>query len=308
MGDGGPREAMPVVVFDGTGTEVATGASGAVDITNSTETALGAGQTFTGEWTLDNYGHIASSFYADQDGTFFIDISVDGGATTTFSRKYDVQGGEAGRFDAFVKGSRWHRVRFINGATPQSVLKVRTFTGNHLYPFAKSERDDPVYAALGFTDISATEYFGLVDLSDTVNFPHKDRGRADIFSAYFQADRNSTATGSVRIGVITRINGTDADVAFILGIRFDNSDTRRVLRDRQFPAPIKCGQSGGVLTKAMGSITTGIAAINTGVTLTGPQGRTFTPAVGDLIVALERTAGTYSGSVSIQYAGNVSTT
>ena len=71
------------------------------------------------------------------------------------------------------------------------------------------------------------------------------------------------------------------------------------------PNQIKCGVSGGALTRvASGFGAESVTAINTGVTLEDFRGTgQVTPAVGDLIVAFGSTAGSYNASVSVLYHG-----
>ena len=281
---------------------------GAPDTANSTQTPLAGNATFTGEWVTDNNPQIGFNLKSDTAGTFYVEFSPDGGDTVTLSKAYDIRAGEA-RFDVLVKfPGRSHRVRFVNGASAQSDFVLLTVTGDGIFPFVTSDRDDPRFVPLLLSAITSTQYFGLVDLSDRTNFHHSETGRIDLHAIYLQVDRNSTATGSVRLGVITRVNATNADVVYVAGVTFTNSDTRRVLRDRDLRYPIQLGQSGGNLTRAIGPKETNIAAINTSGAISGPAGLSWIPAVGDLVVRAERSAGEYSGSVSIQYNAKVSTT
>lgn len=289
---------------------LAGGSAASRDEGNSTSVPLGSNGTYTGEWALNDSAHIAAGFFADQDGEFYIDISIDGGATVLFSRKYDVVGGEAGRFDAFVKASRSHRVRFINGPIAQSSLKVVTFTGNHLFPFAISERDEPVFIAYQKTNVSASTYAVLVDLSDRDSFPHNDIGRLNLFSTFFFVEKGNNTAGAIQLGVITRIDGTDADVSFVQGVSFNSADARSFARDRILTHPIRLGQSAGELTQASTQFkSVNIADINSATALDSPMGDdTVTPAVGDLVVLFSHTGGaSYTGTVSIQYSGSSST-
>lgn len=282
---------------------------GSKDELNSTDTPLGAGVTFTGEWVTANDPHIGFNLTTDQDGEFFVDISLDGGTTTSFSKKYDIRANES-RFDAFVKlRSRSHRVRFINGPVAQTKLVINTETGDSLFPFAVSERDEPGFVAYQGAGISADTYAILVDLSDTVNWPHNDKGRIDLYSSFFFVDKAANTVGLLQLGTIVRIDGTDADISYSQGISFNSSSERIFQRDRVLSAPLKLGQSGGVLTKVATLFTeTNVGAVNTGTPLGSARGN-VTPALGDLILKFSHiSGGSYDGTVSIQYAGHVSTT
>ena len=305
-GAGRRVEATPVIMIGEDGAPSFGGSSGSKDETNSTAATLGSGAEFPGGWVTNGDPQVGFNMLADQDGTLYVEFSPDGGDTITLSKEYDIRANEA-RFDVLVKfPARSHRVRFVNNGTPQGSFVLLTVTGSGLFPFVISERDEPVYVPLLFSGITSTQYFGLVDLSDRDTFPHSEVGRIDLHATYFQVDRDTSGAGSVRLGVITRIDGTDADIAYVAGVTFEKSSDRRLNRDRDFRHPIKLGQSGGALTKALAVVVENDVNINTSGTVTGPNGITWTPAVGDLIVRCERTAGAYYGSVSIQYAANVS--
>lgn len=309
VGGAGRRvEATPVLVVGPDGSAASTGSR---DPANSTTTSLGANETFTGEWVSNDDPHIAWSLYSDTDGMFYVDISPDDGTTIAFSKPYDILAGETGRFDAFVKGSRAHRVRYVNGGAAQSQFVLSTFTGSGLFPYSRSERDDPVGVAIGVANITATTWRCYVDLDNRTDWPHRDVGRIDIYSANFFYDKTSNCRGSIRLGVITRVDETDADVAIILGTSFDNSDLTKDNRDRELGNPIKLGQSGGELTKYFtSSKLLNVGEINTAAPLpSGKPGVDVIPAVGDVVVRFEVTAGTLSlGFVSGAYRGHVSQT
>lgn len=283
---------------------------GQKDVGNSSDVELGAGGDFVGPWTQNDHAQIGFNLVADQPGTFFVELSPNGGETVTLSKPYDVRAGEP-RFDVLVKfPARWHRVRFVNGATPQGEFVPQTVTGSGLFPFAVSERDEPVFAAVRLADVQATTYCCAVQLADRVNWPHADAGRIDLHSANFAFDKVTSSRGAIRVGIITRVDANDADIAFVLGIPFDNSDSLRGSRDREFGTPLKFGQAGGELTKISTSGKRTVAAVNTATPLeTGKAGLTVVPAVGDLIVEFEHAGGgAYSGSFSCHYRGVNSTT
>lgn len=302
----------PVAVTEAGGLSVAgvsENASGAADAANSTTTPLLASATFTGDWVTNDDPHIALNFLADQDGDLYLEFSPDGGTTITLSKRYDYVANEP-RFDALIKmPGRSHRVRFVNGSTDQGSFVLLTSTGDSLFPYAVSERDEPAFAAYQAADVAATEYAILVDLSDRVNFPHNDVGRIDLHSAFFLVQKGSNTVGAIQLGVITRIDGTDADISFVQGVSFNSADARSFTRDRLFSSPLRLGQSGGKLTRVSSSFAvTNETAVNTGLTLPSAEGN-ITPALGDLVIRFVHTSGSaFTGTASIQYAGNVSAT
>jgi hypothetical protein len=291
-------------------TQLQNEAEGMKDEANSTTTALGSGATFTGEWVSNSHEHIAVNCLSDTDGTLYIDFSIDGtAALTTFTKEIPIYADDP-QFDALIKmPGRFHRVRFVNSASAQTDFGILTSTGQALFPFSVGERDAPNFAASTSSGtISTTTWRGLVDLSDRTNYPHHFTGRIDLYSAFFFVQKGSNTVGAVQMGIITRIDGTDADVEFVQGVSFDNSSSNVVTRDRIFDTPIRCGQTGGSLNDVTtGFAETGITALNTGITITGPEG-SFTPAVGDLVVKYGYTSGTaYTAAASCQYATSAST-
>lgn len=106
----------------------------------------------------------------------------------------------------------------------------------------------------------------------------------------------------MRIGVISRIDGTDADVIWILGLTVSSSDARSITRDRFFrDAPLSLEIADGKLVEAISSVDEGITEINTAGTLEARTGN-VTPAVGDLVAEFRRDGGgDLSAFASIQY-------
>lgn len=305
--------------------EIAAGSSKKLSSVNTSNDVLAAGASFTGQWELNDFDHLMVNCIADQDGTIFIEFGVldyTNGAPVV-AQTFPLPAGTGGRavytdtpfFRTIVKGRRAVRVRFVNGGTPQGSFHLSTSFGDNLFPVSASddnetlvtvtERERDTFVAERRTDVAATAYAGFIDLSDTTNFPHDRTGRIDLTATFFSVDRSgSTATGSVRIGVITRIDGTDADITFVSGVSFNKSDDRAIIRDRQYsPSHLKCGVSGGALSRILSDFTeSNVTAINTGIQLTGPLGLQWTPAVGDLIVKFTYAGtGTYDASVSAFY-------
>lgn len=112
----------------------------------------------------------------------------------------------------------------------------------------------------------------------------------------------------VRVGVIVRINGTDADIAWLHSLDLSAHDPATtgadVLRfgfdqcvNLQMTTPPNFDRM------AVGDIETAIAAVNTGLTLPEISGVARTPAVGDVVMRPDRTtgAGTIDVSYSVQY-------
>jgi hypothetical protein len=305
----------PTVFAENAGT-----VQGGRDVDNSTATTLGGNAEFVGEWVTNDLDQIAYNVVADQAGTLYIEISPDGGETITYTRTVPLRADEP-KFGSFVKGpGRSHRTRFVNGAVAQSSFVLWVGTGSALFPSSVSadgelyttvtERERDVFTNHGVLNLSATIYAILVDKSDTVNWPHDETGRIDISALYVAVYRDSTATGAIRVGVITAVSGSSASVAWAMGLRFDKSNEQHIVRDRHWtPSQLKCAVVDGATPHMLVTTETGISAINTATPLASPRGAaTVTPAVGDIIIHYERGAGTYNASVACFYHGEVNAT
>lgn len=169
-----------------------------------------------------------------------------------------------------------------------------------------TERERNVRVSLsGSITAATTAFYGFIDLSDNVNWPHDATGRIDISTISIQVDKASAARGTIALGIITRINATNADIAFIAGNSFTQNDTISVDVAHNFsPSQLKCDVVSGKLShiKASG-VLLNVAAVNTATPIPfGPGGATFVPAVGDAVIRLATTtAGDVAWSMSAFY-------
>lgn len=198
---------------------------------------------------------------------------------------------------AAVAGGARHVKATIRGAEFFSGTGIydAKITSDGELAITETERERNVLASYTETGINSTRYACLIDLSDTTNFHHSGTGRVDISLISMGIDRDATATGSARIGVITAIDGVDADISYFFRILFNNSTISQISRDINYsPSQLKCGVSGGALTRMITNDTETTASVNTGVSLNSPRGSsTVTPAVGDIVIKMDRTLGTY---------------
>ena len=166
---------------------------------------------------------------------------------------------------------------------------------------AQTPQERNAYVAMAVNDTNTTGHRLFIDLSDTTTYPHNFTGRVDFSTTYITVDRDTSATGRVRLGVIGSINGTSANVFYFAGIAFEKSDDRHLVRDRNYsPSQIKTGISGG-LPNNMAVNAINVTAINTGVTLTDAYGNSKTPAVGDIVFSYIRDAGNFTTTASALY-------
>lgn len=113
-------------------------ASGSVSKQNTTTTPLGGGGTFTGSPERNDSPDVMVSCYADVAGTLYFDFSND--VTSDNWRTFPTQGFvvSAGvhEFHSALKGPRYFRARFVNGADAQTTFQLYTYYGNYRQPSA----------------------------------------------------------------------------------------------------------------------------------------------------------------------------
>lgn len=162
-----------------------------------------------------------------------------------------------------------------------------------------TERENDVFSQYSESGIDATKYIVLID-KDNVSFPHllqgQDQSRIDITSLYVALDAAVNTNGVLNIGVINRIDGTDADIWYMLGVPFLATTTQFVLSLRGTPSQVKLDLGGPTGTQLLYGVTNNqeanIAAVNTATLLDSPLGAsTIVPAKGDVICKLEHVSG-----------------
>lgn len=153
-----------------------------------------------------------------------------------------------------------------------------------------TERENNVHVLMdGGRTTAGTTWYGLIDISDTVNWPHAVEGPVHVSVIYLNLDKAGSARGTLKAGVIKRIDGTNADVDFFSGISFIENDSASVNEFANIaPTQLKTNLVGGGLRDFKTSLQDiNVTAINTGATLPfGTAGVTFTPAVGDIVIKL----------------------
>jgi hypothetical protein len=156
------------------------------------------------------------------------------------------------------------------------------------------------------TSVTSTQYILLIDLDNTgSDWPHDGTATAiDLdhlsVSAVFA---NGSAEAVVRLGVVTRIDETDADIMWIVNRRLgtQSSNNTITISDNYQPSSVHFEQSGGRAVGALSSVTdSNLAAVSTFTSLDSPAGL-VEPGLGDVIMMLEYVAHTYAADVSVLY-------
>lgn len=101
-------------------------------VINNFATALGAGESDTGDWEENDCPDFAITVDSDVAGTIYTDFSLDGGENYS---TFPVNGFAAGPAKPPHEGrkfGRWVRIRYTNGATAQTRFKLNTEFGQFL--------------------------------------------------------------------------------------------------------------------------------------------------------------------------------
>lgn len=169
----------------------------------------------------------------------------------------------------------------------------------------ETEREENVFVRVKDTiEGTGTGYFGLIDKSDTVNWPHEFDEPVHISTMLINIDKGSNVRGSLEIGVIVRVDETDADVEIFDGYYFTENSSSSIYHFQNYaPTQFKTHVADGRLAKVKtNSLITNIAAINTAGGDLVFNGDTFTPSVGDIVLRYTKTAaGTLVYEVQISY-------
>lgn len=157
-------------------------------------------------------------------------------------------------------------------------------------------------------DIASTGYKLLVDISDTVNYPHDVAGDLALLRMDLTVDRTGTSQGILQVGVIGAIDGTEADIFYTQGFSFEKNADQSIQRDRAFASPFRMKVADGKPVFFQTDFTETTAAVNTGITLETGAGTTVTPAVGDIIMKYTHSGGgVYSAAISTHYTMEAAT-
>lgn len=168
-----------------------------------------------------------------------------------------------------------------------------------------SLKDTTMSSTYSLSGIVASSWAVLIDLSDTVNWPHKQTGAIDLSSVSLQVDKPNATTGSLSLAVVTRVDNTSADVTIVRGLSFSNASENSLLRVANFyPFNIRCDVIDGTMpffpTNTKILATTDVQA---DVALDSHRGAaTVFPEVGDILIRFSHTAGTgWVGATTVFY-------
>ncbi len=159
---------------------------------NSTTTALAGAATFTGREEITSHSSVLVTLKSDVAGTLYIDLGIVSGTYDTVL-SFDVAAG-VGEFHTAVKGTRYCRIRYVNGADAQSYFRMQTEFGDF------RQANKPLQIALGRDDDSAS-------VRPTDFFQEVQEGRRDGYEVIAKTAGTSftvaTASGASAAGTET---------------------------------------------------------------------------------------------------------
>ena len=150
-------------------------------------------------------------------------------------------------------------------------------------------------------DVSATTDFIILDISDTVNYPHVETGYAHIEHLMVQVEASNTADYNISFGYLENVDGTNGDYHEMYSMNGDKT----VGRNKAVVLPVYPNGDKMTSTKTVTSIkslndTAFQTDVNLGSTL--DPGTADTPSGdGDLVMRITITAGTLNVSLNGAY-------
>lgn len=164
------------------------------------------------------------------------------------------------------------------------------------------------FVASGFTNtftvhldaqsVAADQAFMLIDLSDTTNWAHSLTGHINLEYIIIESDPDASYLGEIKIGFLSNVDGTNGDFHQLLDI--DQARSSELLVE-----VIDFGSHGLDCEEDhhFGPIDAGSLLFQTDVDLVGPPGgaAAYPSGDGDLILLIERSAGTVDVSVTLGY-------
>ena len=165
------------------------------------------------------------------------------------------------------------------------------------------------FVASGFTNtftvhldvqaVAVQTAYSLIDLSDTATWPHTDTGHINLEYIIIEVDPDSTYLGEIKFGFLTNVDATNGDFNQILDIDMARKSDLLV-------ETMNFGTHGldGETTNHFGPILLNSTLFQTDVNLGGPDDPTtltYPSGANDLVMLIERSAGSVDVSVTLGY-------
>lgn len=180
-----------------------------------------------------------------------------------------------------------------------------------LFDLTKSKEFTILFSSQSGTGFSGTTTYTLIDLSDTVNWPHKETGGIHITSIQTEMDKAAASTSTIRIGVVNYVGVSTGSITWLATRRGEqNVSNTNILFAHDYPdfgiyAKVRPSATANVDGATPGALSTekssGVSYIAQNTALpTILSGSSF-PAVGDIVIELNKGATAINYSVRIKY-------
>jgi hypothetical protein len=190
-------------------------------------------------------------------------------------------------------------VGLIGGNGQPGPISVESYEGiNSIYTV-------PGHHELPIVHIDLQEVTGLtaamvIDLSDTVNWPHDETGHIDLEFLNISINPNTSYEGDIKVGFLSNVDATNGDLNIIFNWHMQRVSSALV-------DTLSFGQGGHMeltLGKWFGPTEADNTLWQTDVNLVGPDGNTSYPSGdGDFVLKIEATAGAVDVGLTCGYHG-----
>lgn len=180
-----------------------------------------------------------------------------------------------------------------------------------LFDFTKSKEFTVLFSSQSSTGFSGTTTYTLIKLSDTTNWPHKDTGAIHITSIQTEMDKAAASTSTIRIGVVNYVGASTGSITWLATRRSEqNVSNTNVLFAHDYPdfgiyAKVRPSATANVDGATPGALSTekssGVNYILQNTNLPNIIGGSSFPAVGDILIELNKGATVINYSVRIKY-------
>jgi len=164
------------------------------------------------------------------------------------------------------------------------------------YAVAVSQRPVATFSVqLSIENLGASADYILVDLSDTVNFPHTLTGLIQVSSIHLDLNPDTAFRGDIQLGYLKNVDATDGDFVLLKEWHQDLAADPTHSGEHFFPNELICSDA-----YHLGAVTANDVAFQTDVALTSPAG-TSVSGTGDLALRVIRIAGNIDIGITLQY-------
>ena len=145
-------------------------------------------------------------------------------------------------------------------------------------------------------NIQADTGFMLIDLSDTVNWPHTNTDHIALFQISVNINPDTSFAGDIDIGFLTSVDDENGDFNQIFAYHLDRQ-AAEIVEQLVFPNGLDLEDA-----EHFGPITANDTTWQTDVNLLGPSGAASFPAGnGDFVMKINRTSGAVDVSILATY-------